>query len=510
MRLLVCGRLAAAAVSLLACSAAARPVTVDDVLAREAVGRVALGARWAVLELRGPYESGAAFDYDLRNDILRTGLHAVDLRQPAAPRPLFQADGATAKAGYAMGPLSPDGERLAVFRLSDGEWRLGVADIAAAQVTWLDLTPELNPTGETVQWLGDHALVVLTAPEGLLPLDLRLRRYTPLLADRRRINAHGGVSATVLGSGRYLDQTPQDPPGRMVRVDLATGAVRTLAVGRFTDLEISASGRWIAAFSAGPLIPLRSDQPVQGPHGTETRRTRLSLVDARTGAIRPIARDHDMLPQLLRWAPAADELLVLGRADGHPWSAGRLLRVEASTSAVQPLLAVRPHVSGRPAAVRAGWLSGRPVVFGTAASAPQDARPEWFRLERDRAIGLTASLPSPAPSEPSVLTDAALWLPAGDGAWRIGRDDAPRLISAPGARLAIPLVQGLRRRREQFPLEAAEPPPWLARAPDAKLLAAGPHGLVVSRWRPRWGGGDRLAISRRRRHAAPDAQSWAR
>ena len=71
-------------------------------------------------------------------------------------------------AGYSVGAFSPSGRRLAVFRLRNDEWRLGLVEIATGRVVWTEVAPDLGLWGRSLQWLKDDALeesANLPAPE---------------------------------------------------------------------------------------------------------------------------------------------------------------------------------------------------------------------------------------------------------------------------------------------------------------------------------------------------------
>src|SRR5215218_7946475 len=97
---------------------AARPLTVDDLLHAESLGAAAIdpSGRWLVFERRGPYDSGVRYDYDHANSLAVSRLQLVDLKRPALARPLVQPDPGP---GVLMGPFSPSGRRLAVYRFHD-------------------------------------------------------------------------------------------------------------------------------------------------------------------------------------------------------------------------------------------------------------------------------------------------------------------------------------------------------------------------------------------------------
>lgn len=490
------GLAAAVAVTALACGPAALPraLTVEDVLEREAFGRVVLTERWILAEVRGPYARAARFDYDTRTDLLRTTLQAAPTTAPEGLHPLLPAEPGV---GYALGPAGPHGDRVAVFRLKAGRWELGVARPATGAVRWLGVTPNLTATGRAVAWLGPATLLVLALPDGEEPLDLKLRRYPRLVAERQALTAAGGASPTVIGSGRYLRLRPQAAARRLLRIDLDVPATAVLTEGPFTDFEPSPDGRRVALLAEGGDIAPEASRPVQGDRGIETQRSRLRLLDLASGRLQDACRDCDVLGQLLRWSPTADELLVFARRDGEAWTQGRLLRVRATDGVAQAVGAdVRPVVSGRPAVVRASWLGRDPIVFARPIGDVGAGRADWFRLAGERASRLTAALLD-ASGETAILWQETLWLASGGRLWRLDRHGATA-VTPPDEKvtgLVTPPADGLRPRSDLSP--RAGPVAYLAgrgglalvhlapgRAglslpPGAEVLAADPAGALV-------------------------------
>src|SRR5579859_1114886 len=123
-------RLAAAAFSALGLlcpggPVSARPFTVDDLLHQETHRAAAIdpAGRWLVFERTDPYDQGRRFDYDQLTRIALSRLRVVDLARPGPARPLLARDPGP---GEVMGPFSPSGARLAIYRLRGKQWRLGV------------------------------------------------------------------------------------------------------------------------------------------------------------------------------------------------------------------------------------------------------------------------------------------------------------------------------------------------------------------------------------------------
>ncbi|WP_293464843.1 prolyl oligopeptidase family serine peptidase [Phenylobacterium sp.] len=417
----------------------ARPLILDDILAREALGVVSISPceRWFAVEVLGQYASAAHYDYDRFNDLFRTRLMVTPLSQPKALEPLFAPDPGV---GYALGPFAPDGEHIAVFRLADGVWELGIASPTTRAVCWLNLTPDIPKRGRVVQWGRDGSLFAIAIEGGGTPPELRALRPQAGLTALHAAAARGGAAAVALGSGAYLGASRGGARRALVRID-AAGATKTLARGEFEDLEVSPDGGWIALLEAGPAIGLRPERPVQGSQGTETRRSRLRL--ARTAAVdlRDPCPDVDILPQLLRWSPNGMDLLVFGRDDGDPWMDGELLRINAAlgsphsvqTSGFQPL------VEGRPATVRAGWWDGEPIAYGRR----EDGKVVWRRLG-SRPLDLAPTLTA-LPRDGLVAEAEVVWIPTPEGFWRMGSNGVGHLERVAGKPVR-PFAPGLTKR----------------------------------------------------------------
>lgn len=448
------GLRAAAVLIALACApdARGRALTVEDVLQREEFGRVVLSQRWLFAEVRGPYAGASRFDYDTRTDLLRTTLNVASLPSPGRLRPLFPPEPGV---GYALGPVSPEGDQVAVFRLKGERWELGVAQPATGAVRWLGIAPSLHATARAVAWQAPDTLVVLALPAGdPIPLDLKLRRYPVTIAERRARTAAGDASATVIGSGRFLGLRPHGPDKVLLQVDLARRTTRPLASGPFTDFELSPDGRWAAVLSEGGDIPLSADRPVQGERGVETLQSRLTVIDTVSGERRAPSPAGDVLGQLLRWSPDSQEVLVFARQDGETWTQGRLFRVRAKDGVARAVGAdIRPVVSGRPAVVRAGWMGRDPIVFARPVGDVGAGRADWFRLAGARAINLTARLPV-SPRDAAVVSGEALWLVDGGRLWRVDRQGmaATSFVEGPALALVTPPTWGLRPRIELSPM----------------------------------------------------------
>lgn len=375
--------------------ATARPFGIGDLLGQESLGAQAIdpSGRWLVFEQRGPYDS--AERYDTHNGTGQTlgRLKVVDLMKPDGARPLLSGDPGP---GIVMGPFSPTGRRLAIFRFHDHQWTLGIVAVATGQVCWLDVTPLEQRRGRSLQWLSDREFLVIDRPDKTPPANLRQDWFLRARLDAAwTASASGEGSHTALGSGAYAALRPRAAPRRLLRVDADTGAAATLAVGEFIDMEVSPTGDRVALFRSGRDLQSGGDEPVRGVAGFETEATGLTILDLATGVARSPCPACDFNPNLLAWSPSSRSLLVFDRGAQRIWSQGAFTVIDARNGASLRLGPdLEPKVTTNPVSVRAGWMGERPVAFARLRHA--GGRFDWYRLDAPRPTNLTQELPDGA------------------------------------------------------------------------------------------------------------------
>jgi hypothetical protein len=74
----------------------------------------------------------------------------------------------------------------------------------------------------------------------------------------------GGPSVLTIGSGKYLDAGAPGFQRLLVRIDVETSRVTALAQGEFLDLEVSSSGRFVAAYKYGAEIQPQAQDTILG------------------------------------------------------------------------------------------------------------------------------------------------------------------------------------------------------------------------------------------------------
>lgn len=214
----------------------------------------------------------------------------------------------------------------------------------------------------------------------------------------------GGPSITAVGSGRYLGRGASAPPDTLALIDLAAGTTTTLATGDFLDLELSPTGRFVAAVAEGADLQPRASEAVLG--GTAMRRRDLVLVDLDRRIARRPCGDCDLSPHLLAWSASDDRLLVYARKPGQTVEDGGLRVIDARAAparATSALDGVRPTIEYTNEGyeiIQAGWVANQPVAFGRARDADPAVAAQWWRLADGRPSLL---LPDKTPLPESML-----------------------------------------------------------------------------------------------------------
>lgn len=447
-------RLAALALVLTGQSAVARPFTIEDLLGQESFGDLAVdpSGRWLVLERRDRYDTAARYDNDLENSASLSRLQVVDLLAPGPARALLAQDPGP---GVQLGPFSPSGAHVAVFRQTGNAWTLGIVTVKTGATRWYDdVTPEAPTYGRGLQWLTDDALVVLHRTDRAQPWPVRIGKVSAqqlprLWADQAR----GAPARVVFGSGAYAGLRERGPQRELLRLDLS-GPRRVLARGEFTDLEVSPDRRRVALFEVGDTVQADGAGPVQGALGISTEASHLRIVDLADGRLATPCSACDHLPTFLSWSPDSKALLTFARDRDQPWPEGRLLQVDASSGRFDVVGAgLHPRFFLRPESIYAAWMGRVPVLFGRPAADPA-ARDDWYALANGAPVRLTAGLK--APSRTLRTADAGGLVLLADGAhWRIDpRGQARRLSAAPARPLREPRVAREGRLENMPPMGA--------------------------------------------------------
>lgn len=416
----------------------ADPLTLDTLLNLETFGRIAIDptGRVGVVEERRARNNLPRYDLQAEGTLWQATLHRIDLGSPDGVRPLLSA---APDVGYRMGPFSPDGARLAVYRLEGLSLRLGVVDLAADTVIWTDVSPDSGAWGRAVEWLSEDTLLVLSMPDGGLPPRLAQMNALQLGMPGLWARAAAGAAAYVT-SGWEVDP-PAPPLRRLWKIDARTGGAEALTEGPFLDFEASPDGRHAALILDGPILP-----PPDPDTATELRRARtLRLVNLESGATIDPEETVDISTSLLSWAPSSEALLVAVLGDRPTLLSvapdGAVRDVTPDGVSVDTAI----DVYGSPT-VQAGWADGAPVVLGR-----RDDVSGWFLQGPDgplRLEGVSGAARLVAQGRVSLLfADSGRLL-------RVGPD---RIARGVGASAAAVRPDGPFGQRNRFdPMKSAE------------------------------------------------------
>lgn len=449
-----CALVAAACLCAATAAAAGEPrgATLDDVLAMRAFGSGSLSphGEWVVYEREAPYRDAPRFDRGL-NTASATAEIMIAAAAGGTPEPLLPSDEGWA---YRLGPWSPDGAHLVVYRWKDQTAEAGVVRLSDRQAEWTGLTPDLPMTGVGAAWADAHRLALTTRPAGDLPWRLRLHDTGAEEKARRWTRTALGRTPSRLAVETEAAALRPDigPMGRrLVMIDVSSGGRAAVAEGAIRDIAPSPDGRWAAVLMEAEPAPLRPEERViQTPI---LRRTRLTILDLATGRSVGPHPALDIAPHLLRWSADSQRVLIWGRRDGDAWKEGVLAAMDLQ-GGLQTFNVggLEPNSPGRPldetSPPRADWLGDHPIVRARAGASD---RFDWWSVDSEAPpMALTAGLRTPpdrlaAVDDVSALyfADGALWRTGADGRTARADREQGRLGDGGGAPPRTPLRQGV-------------------------------------------------------------------
>jgi len=428
------GAIAALGLTAAPLGAVEAPVTLEVLLDLEAFGAVRLApdGRRIIVERQRPLGRLPRYDFGFEGALRYANLYVGEVSQDAPLTPLLTP---LPDAGLTAGDFSPDGRRLAVYRLQGDLWRLGIVTIATGDVVWTEVSPRPAEWGRALEWASNDTVVVLGVSDGGMPQ--RLAGDQRVQAGLRRhwaAMARGEPSFVINEAGPGVSTVPQAPSMTLWSVQASTGEATALAEGDLIDLELSSDGRTAAVIIDGPVERPPSAGLVDEPR----RRRSLMLVDLPTGGLRHVA--DDISPTLLAWSPTGTDLLVYARG-----ASSGFLRIspngEVRRLATADIAPDVPLVDGIGYIPRADWLDDQPVVFGRG---PDADRSDWWRLEGAAAVNLTETLGAPGAlrarlGDGLVISDgsALVLLTSGAAPERLGVAPRTAAASTPSAVRAL-------------------------------------------------------------------------
>ena len=340
----------AAAVLILApglSAAQARPVTIDDLMTMSSFGEASLSpdGQLGVYERRDGWAMSSRFDLSYWSGWTTSELWVFGLSDRGPPQRLLNA---SEGRGHVLGPWSPSGRRLLIYRLQGDRFEAGVIDMQDRSVRWTGLTPNLSATGATAAWADDGTLVLTVLDD--LGLPWLMRQYSPpasVSARWRRMAKGRTRTSTVVDTHDGVagsDQAAQ--PARLVSWSVESGEFRRLAEGRILDFSMAPDGARIAVLTAGAPVPLSPEAPLV--QSAFPMRSRLSVVTLSSDKVVTPIQPLDIAPHLLSWRQDGGAILVWSRRDDQTWDAGGLTAVFAHNGQVTRYLhdGLQPLVVG--------------------------------------------------------------------------------------------------------------------------------------------------------------------
>lgn len=406
-------------------SASGRPYVVEDLLKSEEYGRIAVSpdGRWLVFEKLIALEAAEDFD-DRSLEVVRSRLYRVGLDRPGPAMPLLDR---SLPGGAIMLGYSPQGTRLAIGRLVGETWRLGIVTLASGAVRWFDISPDYYPFRATLGWASETRAVLIARPRKELPWLLGSDRASQREQIRRWAEARRGhaATATVLGSGRQMGDTPDLPSVDLVTIDVQTGHQQVLATGAFQSVVVAPGGGHAAIIAETEPAVLSGARLISS--ATDPRHRSLSIVDLRTGATWVPCPACDVPFRTPTWSPSGQSLLFFGRQEGG-WETGRVWQADVPRRhlhvADPGFRADVRTMPGNYAEVALGWSGEVPLAYGRRRGAIRD---DWYRLDRD-GPALTRQVARPTFNFVRGSGDAPVMV-SGDEAWRLSGTGARRILA---------------------------------------------------------------------------------
>ncbi len=375
------------------------PFSLDDYLKLERVGSGLNGDEIYYWQQSPPYEDMAYYGHGF-GGAWGGGhqLHALNLGSSGA---VVQRIG-TELGGqsYWLDSVSPDGRFLAFYYAIDADMRFGLYEAETGDVQSFDVAPVVNEIfGHQSVWVSNHELVLSVHADDFQPVNVARPFTTTRLLEESENAWRGGVSATVAVSHRG-EEVIDD--GALLRIDAASGEVRSLAPGRYESLTASADGRFIA----GLRVSFGGGDIARGLIGGiytydlviyDVRNDRLSVL---------FEGERNVVPGTLNWARQSNTLVFYSFAADSDITVGEYWAFPAETEQIVRF----PHFgldlasnrergfSQRPE--RAHWMDGELAVYARrhtdnsavftprnfGASLEQElGEKDWYIVSRDGA-----------------------------------------------------------------------------------------------------------------------------
>lgn len=426
-----------------------RPITVEDMLATEFIGRAAFSpdGQWLVYSLVPPYDTLSDYSYWMRAGGLSG--HRIWIRNmTGAGEPRLQPGLDPGASNFLFG-LSPDSRWLVALEHFRGKLRLVACRIGQDACVRFDPMPDIRDRyvaamqwNERLVWISGHEFIIPVRKAGPPGSEMRSRAASGAFLWEAWNAAWSGTRVTAseaISTGRT--RAGDAPDGDLEIFDLAAGTSRTLAAGRYAGPVLSPDRtRLLAARVAERERPPAGARLVaRETHPMFDRRYTLALICLPDGAPESPGGPFSIDPGSFAWRADSGAFAVYGWEENEPPEHGRFYIFDREGRLLQTAGQEALRFTGSLVLPEARWWPGpaRPALLdeGLALHAVPKAGgpPGWFLVRPDGSVDLlSGAVAMPDPEQIGEDSDGIFVL-SGGAAYRLSPGAAPVLLTRDGA-----------------------------------------------------------------------------
>lgn len=421
----------------------ARSFSVDDLLKMEGTGIADFSpdGRYVAVEVMRPYELAAEYGRPWLNGKDRAGLLLWNTEAGKPPIQLGHGNG-----GDWLGAFSPQGSRLAFYRVERGRVQAGVHEVRTGHETLFDFHPEMTAFEVTAAWISDDELLYIALPDMGTPSIVATERRTAEALPALWQRAWSGVAPTadVLASGNARRVRSQSQQKYLVRANARLGTYRQLAAGPLEELYVSTNTTHVAVLQRSE--PTRSQRLFDRNTPRSVHGLRLLRLDEGTHSV-DMCPACDVIPGSVQWSQDGNKVLFVSLRRAGEDSRAEIMVYSLVDDRLYPVAAgsIEPDVEWRANArpIRATWLGEDVLLYGRPKST--GSRSDWYRVSpSDKAYNVTSAFAS-APRELLAISSDSFIVDEVGTLWRVSGDGLRRRITA---------------SREQFVGMVSQVGPW--------------------------------------------------
>jgi dipeptidyl aminopeptidase/acylaminoacyl peptidase len=426
-----------------------RPLSVEDLLSMESIGRVVVtpDARWLLFERIGALRSAPNLGllHDTLDRSVQAHVYVLDLSAPGDAVPLVSDD---PEQGQWIGSLSPDGSHAALFVAARDRISMISVRLSDRKVTAFPDAPNYGWKATAPVWISNSEIIYSAAPRGV---------DSSLVAESRAGFAHRLQSlwsaafagdeptATVLTSTPDgLSEAADYRPGVLVRADSRSGAAQALSAGYFYNLTLSPDRKHLAGLKQGGRIQIRADESFADEAPLQSELMVFDLQNGHAGAKSPCP-GCNALPNTIAWSADGRTLSYVAGRTGQTLVSAELHQYDTVSDTSQTKDTGRFQFACptyiRPSALPVTAFGSDVVAFGHLKKATDDAlldpvqscdlfrskaRDDWYLIREGSAPkNLTSTFGAVTGNLVGVDTKA-IYLMADSAIWKLSRRGSKR------------------------------------------------------------------------------------